>query len=115
MGISRRSNEELIFKSDGERAIVGVREALAKYHGGNITPELAPKSESSSNGRVEEAEKTVRGFVKVLKNQMEHKTRMTIESSDLIDHAMAGEMGSHAILQVQDLCRWQDSLPTSET
>ena len=29
--------EELIFKSDGERSIVAVKEALAKYHGGNIT------------------------------------------------------------------------------
>jgi hypothetical protein len=78
------NTEELIFKSDGERAIVAVREALARYHGGKITPELAPKGESSSNGRVEEAGKTVRGLVKVLKDQMEHKTHMTIESSDVI-------------------------------
>ena len=76
--------EELIFKSDGERSIVAVREALAKYHGGKITPELSPKGESSSNGRVEEAGKTVRGLVKVLKDQMEFKTYMTIESSDVI-------------------------------
>jgi hypothetical protein len=45
------NTEELIFKSDGERAIVAVREALARYHGGKITPELAPKGESSSNGQ----------------------------------------------------------------
>ncbi len=76
--------EELIFKYDGERSIVAVREALAKYHGGKITPELAPKGESSSNGRVEEVGKTVRGLVKVLKDQMESKTHMTIDSSDII-------------------------------
>ena len=40
--------EELIFKSDGERSIVAVREALAKYHGGKITPELAPKRERAA-------------------------------------------------------------------
>ena len=34
---------ELIFISDGERAMVAVREALGKYHGGKITPEQAPQ------------------------------------------------------------------------
>ncbi len=65
-GYTGGEKEKLIFKSDGERAIVAVREALAKYHGGKITPELAPRGESSFNVRVEEAGKTVRGLVKVL-------------------------------------------------
>ena len=76
--------EEVIFKSDDERSIVAAKEALARYHGGKITPELSPKSESGSNGRVEEAGKTFRGLVKVLRDQMEHKTHMTMESSDVI-------------------------------
>ena len=76
--------EQLIFKSNAKRSTVAVKEAFAKYHGGKITLELSPKGESSSNGRVEEAGKTVRGLVKVLKDQMEHKTHMTIESSDVI-------------------------------
>jgi hypothetical protein len=45
------SKEELIFKSDGERAIVAVRETLAKYHGGKITPELAPRGEQLQRTR----------------------------------------------------------------
>ena len=32
-------NNELILKSDGEPAIVAVRERLSRYHGGKITPE----------------------------------------------------------------------------
>ena len=60
--------EDLMFKSDGERSIVAVKESLAQYHGGKITPELSRKGERSSNGRVEGAGKTVRGLVKVLKD-----------------------------------------------
>ena len=33
----------LIMKSDGEPAIVAVREALARCHGGRVTPEQPPK------------------------------------------------------------------------
>ena len=34
---------EIILKSDGEPAIVAVREALARCHGGQVTPEQPPK------------------------------------------------------------------------
>ena len=40
----------LILKSDGEPAIVAVREALARCHGGRITPEQPPRGEHQSNG-----------------------------------------------------------------
>ena len=58
---------ELIMKSDGEAAIVAVREALARCHGGRITPEMPPKGEHQSNGRVEEAGRTIRDHARVLK------------------------------------------------
>ena len=32
----------MIVRSDGERSIVAVREALSRYHGGQITPERPP-------------------------------------------------------------------------
>jgi hypothetical protein len=83
-GYPAGGREELIFKSNGERFIVVIKEPLARYHGGKITPEISPKGERGSNGRAEEAGKTVRGLVKVLKDHMEHKTRITIESSDVI-------------------------------
>ena len=34
---------EIILKSDGEPAIVAVREALARCHGGQVTPKQPPK------------------------------------------------------------------------
>ena len=37
------AQNELIMKSDGEPAIVAVREALARCHGGRVTPEQPPK------------------------------------------------------------------------
>ena len=54
--------------------MVQLREALAKFHGGIISPEKPPKGESQSNGRVEEAGKSIRGIVKVLKDQVEENT-----------------------------------------
>ena len=36
------AQNELIMKSDGEPAIVAVREALARCHGGQVTPEQPP-------------------------------------------------------------------------
>ena len=50
----------LIFKSDGENAVASVRDALAKRQGGRVVIDKPAKGESSSNGAVEEAGKTVR-------------------------------------------------------
>ena len=47
----------VIFKSDNEPAIVEVREALARHHGGKVVVDRPPKFESQSNGTVEEAGK----------------------------------------------------------
>ena len=57
----------LILKSDGEPALVAVREALARCHGGRIPPEQPPKGEHESNGLAEEAGRTVRDQARVLK------------------------------------------------
>ena len=65
-------------KSDGERNIVALRDALSKYHGGQMTPEQFPRGESQANGKTEEAGKTVRGMAKVLKDQMEEKAKIQI-------------------------------------
>ena len=56
-GRPRGSDNRLILKSDGESSIVAVREALAKQHGGIVTPEQPAKGEHASNGVVEEAGK----------------------------------------------------------
>ena len=79
----------LILKSDGEPAIVAVREALAAYHGGSVTPEQPPKGEHQSNGAVEEAGRTVRDMVRVLKSQLEGKLDRLIDGQEPIMQWMA--------------------------
>ena len=74
----------LIVKTDGERAVVAFREALAKEHGGLITPEQPPKGEHVANGRVEEAGKTIRDMVRVLKLQFESNLGGSVQMSEPI-------------------------------
>ena len=54
---------EIILKSDGEPALLAVRSALMRYHGGIVIPENPAKGEKAENGLIEEAGKTVREFV----------------------------------------------------
>ena len=61
----------MILKSDGEPALVTVREALARCHGGQITPEQPPKGEHQADGVAEEVGRTVRDQARVLKLQIE--------------------------------------------
>ena len=65
------STSKLILKSDNEPAIVALRGKLGKYHGGAMIPEGSSVGESQSNGRVEEAGKTVREYAKVYKDKIE--------------------------------------------
>ena len=44
------AGNKIILKSDGEPAIVAVREALARCHGGRVTPEQPPRGEHQANG-----------------------------------------------------------------
>ena len=54
---------KIILKSDVEPAMLAVRSAVMKYHGGIVIPESPAKGEKAENGLVEEAGKTVREFV----------------------------------------------------
>ena len=78
------ADNKLIFKSDGEPAIKVVREALARYHGGEITPEQPPVGEKESNGAVEQAGQVIRGIVKTLKDQIEFNTGGKLDPEDSI-------------------------------
>ncbi len=75
----------IILKCDGEPAICAVRDALAKLHGGKVIPEQPPKGESQSNGTIEEAGKTIREFMRVLKDQMEEGAQMKISQDDVVN------------------------------
>ena len=73
------ANQKVILKSDGEPAIVSVREALARIHGGMVTPEQPPRGEHQSNGAVEEAGRTSRDMLRVLKLQLEARIKQPLE------------------------------------
>ena len=61
-----------------------VREALAKKHGGIVTPEQPPKGEHATNGLVEEAGKTIRDMVRVLKLQLESNLKRPVNLGEPI-------------------------------
>ena len=61
-----------------------MRDAIGKYHGGEVIPEEPAKGESQSNGVVEEAGKTVREFTRVYKEQIEEKTGIELASDSPI-------------------------------
>ena len=75
---------ELILKSDGEPSIRALRDALGRYHGGKVTPELPPPGESQSNGRVEEAGKTLRGYIKVFMDMLEEKVNQKLPTDAVV-------------------------------
>ena len=60
-------------KSNGEPAIVAVREALDRCHGGRVTPEQPPKGEHQANGLAEVTGRHVRDQVRVLKLHLERR------------------------------------------
>ena len=66
----------IILKSDGERSIVALRTSLAKFHGGKVVPEDPLRGESQSNWTVEEAGKTVREFVRLLREHVQEKAEV---------------------------------------
>ena len=55
---------------------------MARFHGGEVIPEEPPRGESQSNGAVEQAVKIVKGFARVLKEQLEDKANMNIETAE---------------------------------
>ena len=75
-----------MMKSDGEPAIVAVREALARKHGGIVSLEQPPKGEHASNGVVEEAGRTIRDMAKVLKMHLESRLGRALHMKEPIMH-----------------------------
>ena len=69
--------------SDGEPAIIAVRDAVMKYHGGIMIPEKLAKGEKTENGFIEEAGKTVREYVCTFLSQIEEGTyeKLPLESN----------------------------------
>ena len=87
----------MILKCDNESSVKALRDAVGKLLGGRVVPENPPKGESASNGRVEEAGRTVRGYARVLLSQLEEKANIKLDSADVI---------------LQWLVRWSALLPS---
>ena len=60
----------IIPKCDGEAGIKAVRNAVAKFHGGEGFPEEPAKGEIQSNGFVEEAGKQCGGIPEYTRNKL---------------------------------------------
>ena len=58
-------------KRDSEPAIIAVRNAVMRYHGGIMVPEAPAKGEKAENGLIEEAGKTIREYTCTFLSQME--------------------------------------------
>ena len=78
----------IILKSDGERSIVALRTALAKFHGGKVVPEDPPRGESQSNGTPARPSEVCPGAEGARAGQGGGRTRRTGR-----DRALGGALG----------------------
>ena len=74
----------IIMKTDGETSTVALRDALARYHGGVVTPEVPPTGESQAHGSAEGNSRRMRGLVQVYKDQLEEQASVKLQSTDVI-------------------------------
>ena len=72
--------QQLVLKSDGERSVVSLKEAVGRFHGGRAVPEQSARGESESNGAVERAARTVVELTRVLKEQVEGETGQELDA-----------------------------------
>ena len=80
---------EVIMKSDGEPAILALKNAVMQYHGGVCIPEQPGKGEKAENGLVEEAGKTIREYICTLLSQIERGVDDVIPLDSNIIHWIA--------------------------
>ena len=78
------SGGNIVVKKDGESSIVALREALAKYHGGVVTPETPPTGVSQAHGSVEDNGWQMCSMIMVYLNQLEEKANVKLQATDPI-------------------------------
>ena len=74
----------IIIKTDGESSIVALRDAIARYHGGIVTPEVPPTGESQAHGSAEDNGRRMRSLLKVYKDQLEGRASVKLQTTDVI-------------------------------
>ena len=72
--------KRIVLKSDQEPSIIALCDAVKNGWHGEIVPEASPKSESKSNGEVECAVQSVHGLPGTLKDFLEQKSGIALES-----------------------------------
>ena len=72
--------KRIVLKSDQEPSIVALSDAVKNGWHVEIVPEASPKGESKSNGEVERAVQSVQGLARTLKDFMEQKSGIALES-----------------------------------
>ena len=78
------AGKKIILESDGECAMQSLKTAVGKYFGGIIIPEVSASGESQSNGAAEQEAQVVAEFVRVLKEQIEHKVGIKLKPTDTL-------------------------------
>ena len=71
--IALLGHPELILKSDGEPAIIALKEAAKRERGERIVLEAPPVYESQANGAIENAVQQVQGQFRVVKDALESR------------------------------------------
>ena len=66
--VAQLGHQELILRSDGEPAIVALKEAVKRERAERIVLESSPVKESRSNGAIEAAVQQVQGQFRVMKD-----------------------------------------------
>ena len=70
--------------SDQEPSIVALCDAVKNGWHSEIVPEASPKGESKSNGDVERAVQSVHGLARTLKDFLEQRSDITLESRSFL-------------------------------
>ena len=92
-------------KTDGESSIVALRDAVARYHGGIVTPEVPPTGESQAHGSAEDKRPTDAKFDQSIFGSIgrasQCETAVNRCYTDMVD-----KMGFDGLQQVQAWPRW---------
>merc|ERR1712074_511408 len=94
MGIAPLGHPELVLKSDGEPAIIALKDAAKRERGERIVLETPLVYESQANGAIENAIQQVQGQFRVIKDALESRIGERISGDKhivpwMISHAAA--------------------------
>ena len=81
----RLGHKRVVFRSDGEPALLAFLRELRKYWEGEVIPEQSPVGDPQSNGAAENAVKLTKAHVRTLKDALEHRLQAPVpETSGLM-------------------------------